>query len=447
MKSFLLILVLSTYVFADQLVYDEFQLLTPTNPQYNDKLLFGYSVALSNDASVAAVGGCYDNSTAGAVWVYQNLRDGAGWSNPQKLVSSYNKTSKLGNTMAMTSNGNVLVVGGYGSVSVFVRKNSTHFIEQQVITSPFANNSATFGINLDISADGGWLIVGTYTPAGTAGCAFTYKYYGGSYQVTQILYLGATNRDNQLWGWVAMSPDASYCVIGQSYATTNFYVYALINGTWTLDSNFLLNLLTTAVDIVGTNLIINWGNYGNDRGVNQGAFLFYQRNAASGNWTQTQFVAGPDPNAYFFATALKLSNDSSTLILAGINQSISAVGYVFSLQNGLYVYSQSLIMNEAWPSFVGGGQAVAFASNTILIGWPFGSAVGYAWLWTLNDSSNSNGCDQACIIGASVGASVFCLIVLCMVFVAIRWRRQQHHKHHDEQQRLVNHQGHQGPAF
>jgi len=73
----------------------------------------GVSVGLSADGNTAIVGGCFDNSSAGAAWVY--TRSASVWSQPiPKLVGTGAAgTAEQGFSVALSGDGNTAIVGGY----------------------------------------------------------------------------------------------------------------------------------------------------------------------------------------------------------------------------------------------------------------------------------------------------------------------------------------------
>ena len=88
----------------------------------------GSSVAISSDGNTAIWGGVYDSSGTGAAWVF--TRSGGVWTQQgPKLVGSGSVGSPVyqGKSVAISSDGNTAVVGGYGdngytgAVWVFIR--------------------------------------------------------------------------------------------------------------------------------------------------------------------------------------------------------------------------------------------------------------------------------------------------------------------------------------
>src|SRR5438034_735393 len=88
----------------------------------------GYSVAISSDGNTAVVGGFGDNVYKGAVWIY--TRSGSIWTQQgPKLVGTGTVGNEIwqGCSVDISSDGNTAVVGGYidnneaGAVWIFIR--------------------------------------------------------------------------------------------------------------------------------------------------------------------------------------------------------------------------------------------------------------------------------------------------------------------------------------
>ncbi|MFN9114803.1 MAG: T9SS type A sorting domain-containing protein, partial [Bacteroidota bacterium] len=76
----------------------------------------GYSVSLSADGNTAVVGGNSDNNLAGAAWVYTYA--GSAWAQQARLVGTQaSGAARQGNSVSLSVDGNVIVVGGSGDDS------------------------------------------------------------------------------------------------------------------------------------------------------------------------------------------------------------------------------------------------------------------------------------------------------------------------------------------
>src|SRR5512146_1461242 len=140
---------------------------------------FGIAVALSGDGSTLAVG-AYDESSnatgidgdqgdnslahSGAAYVF--VRAGATWVQ-QAYVKASNPAAgdEFGHALAISDDGNTLVVGATGQVAsagaayVFVRTGTT-WAQQAYVVASNAESGDLFGYALALSADGHTLAVG-----------------------------------------------------------------------------------------------------------------------------------------------------------------------------------------------------------------------------------------------------------------------------------------------
>src|SRR4029079_5599424 len=86
----------------------------------------GFSVALSADGNIAAIGARSDNGLVGAVWIF--TRAGGVWTEQAKLIATGNAgRASIGLSVALNNDGTTLVAGGpedntnIGAVWVFTR--------------------------------------------------------------------------------------------------------------------------------------------------------------------------------------------------------------------------------------------------------------------------------------------------------------------------------------
>ncbi len=131
----------------------------------------GKSVALSGDGNTALVGGQYDNSKAGAAWVF--TRSGGAWTQQgSKLVGIGGLAyAEQGQSVALSSDGNTALVGGHlgdGAVWVFTRSDGVWSQQGSKLVGAGASGQASQGTAVALSADGKTALVGgAYDNSGT----------------------------------------------------------------------------------------------------------------------------------------------------------------------------------------------------------------------------------------------------------------------------------------
>ncbi|MBZ5625595.1 MAG: hypothetical protein LAQ69_43910 [Acidobacteriia bacterium] len=149
---------------------------------------FGTSVALSADGNTALVGGSGDNNTIGAVWVFTRVN--GQWSQQGvKLVGSDPAVSRyLGQSAALSGDGNTALVGGPGSLItlfgrrtavgatwVFTRSNGVWSQQGgELAGSGTTTNDALQGTSVAVTADGTTALVGGPADNGSVGAAWVF---------------------------------------------------------------------------------------------------------------------------------------------------------------------------------------------------------------------------------------------------------------------------------
>ena len=108
----------------------------------------GYSVALSSDGNLLAVGAPEDGSAVGAVWIFARTVGGTTWSQTAKLVATTTANEQQGTSVALSSDGTTLAVGavgdgsGVGAAWVWLFSGGSWAVQQRVIGTGNNGNSA-----------------------------------------------------------------------------------------------------------------------------------------------------------------------------------------------------------------------------------------------------------------------------------------------------------------
>jgi hypothetical protein len=176
----------------------------------------GSSVALSSDGNTAIVGGLYDNSLAGAAWVY--TRSGGVWTQQSKLVGTDAVgAARQGSSVALSSDGNTAIVGGpfdnsrTGAVWVYTRSGGVWTQQSKLVGTGAVG--ADQGTSVALSSDGNTAIVGG--PSGNStGAAWVFTRSGGVW--TQQSKLVGTAAYAVQGASVALSSDGGTAIVGGS---------------------------------------------------------------------------------------------------------------------------------------------------------------------------------------------------------------------------------------
>ncbi|WP_367026853.1 hypothetical protein ABZN20_04200 [Methylococcus sp. ANG] len=172
---------------------------------------FGYSVALSEDGSVALIGAmdatAGGKADAGAAYIY--VREPEGWAIRQKVTALTSDGADdtvaggyFGMAVALTGNGDTAAIGavgsdagsvkGAGAVYLFGRVGADWRIKQKLCAqntdgSDNAEALAAFGTAVALSSDGSALLVGANFAHAEAGAAYVYKPWNERWRIWQKL--------------------------------------------------------------------------------------------------------------------------------------------------------------------------------------------------------------------------------------------------------------------
>jgi hypothetical protein len=298
------------------------------------------TVGLSGDGNTLVVGSPNEASNAtgingnqsdtsaneaGAAYVFKRM--GATWSQ-QAYVKASNRSGFFGTSVALSSDGSTLVIGGpdessgatgvggdqnntsapaSGAAYVFTASGSS-WSQQAYVKASNTHQNAEFGGSVSLSSDGNRLAVGsaqefskatginglqTDTSTPGAGAAYVFARSGASW--SQEAYVKASNtRQTALFGSsVSFSADGSTLVVGSHGESSNA---TGING----------NQADTSMPIAGA------------------AYLFTR---ATTSWSQREYIKASNTRAnVYFAQKLALSSDGSTLAVGSYWESSNATG-------------------------------------------------------------------------------------------------------------------------
>jgi hypothetical protein len=139
----------------------------------------GWSVALSGDGNTAIVGGLADDRISGAAWIY--TRSGDAWTQQgSKLVGTgVIGSAGHGFSVALSSDGNTAIVGGpydnsnAGAAWVYARSGTVWTQQGSKLIGTGAVGAAAQGSSVALSADGNTAIVGGGGDNSSTGAVFT----------------------------------------------------------------------------------------------------------------------------------------------------------------------------------------------------------------------------------------------------------------------------------
>lgn len=140
----------------------------------------GTSVSISGDGNTVVVGGPNDNAGIGAAWVYTS--SGGVWTQQgNKLIGSgASGKAGQGRSVALSGDGNTLVVGGYkdntnaGAVWIYSRSNGTWTQTGDKLVPTGAVGGAAVGTSVAINSNGTTLAVGGSSDDGQKGAVWIF---------------------------------------------------------------------------------------------------------------------------------------------------------------------------------------------------------------------------------------------------------------------------------
>jgi len=308
------------------------------------------SLALSSDGNTLAIGSPNDNSNQGATWIY--TRSGSTWTKQTKLIGTggTNK-SYQGTSVSLSDDGNTLAIGGpydntyYGSVWIYTRSGST-WSQQRRLTptvTKFGNNGTNsprqIGQRVLLSSDGNTVIftgpevnldpsnypagaLWAWTRSGTTWTEgpYTTNAVGSFAGANSLVSNGSTTLiaiDTQLDQYKNVV--ALYTVSGN---TINYQV-AIEQPSDTVGT-----IVSPAVSMSsdGTRLLIGW--YGDNS--NAGAVWEYQN--ISGTWTEIKKIsalANLVGSSTYLGWQVALTHDGQQILFSAINDN-SGAGAIYS---------------------------------------------------------------------------------------------------------------------
>lgn len=314
----------------------------------------GSSVAISADGNTAAIGGPGDApGIVGATWVF--TRNAGVWSQqgPKLVGSDATGLSARGASVALSADGNTLLVGGpmtdcfdlnghcTGAAWVFARSNGSWSQQDGKWVGADAIGWARQGTAVALSADGNTAIIGGPQDAESTGAAWVYTRNNGVWaqQGGKLVGSGAVGQARQGVA-TALSADGSTAIIGGSNDAGGVgaaWVYTRSNGVWTQQGAKLVGSgavgkarqgEAVALSADGNTAIVG----GPDDAGGEGAAWIYVRRG--GAWTQQgSKLAGSDtaPRAYGYdvvrsrqGSAVALAADGNTAVVGGPGDNLYA---------------------------------------------------------------------------------------------------------------------------
>lgn len=215
----------------------------------NDSEGLGTSISLSSDGTVMALGASSANTSTGVVRVYQ--KSGLSWTQVGTDIYGDNTSDSFGFSVSLSADGTVLAVGANtsdlhyddfapsGYVKVFELSGGAWV--QKGSTLNASSNSENFGNSVSLSADGQVMAVGAPGYNSTAGATRVYKWSGSAWTqigtdivATQMETLGTTvSLEVSATDSVLVVGSPAYESVASSYDNAGrIQIFRYADGSW-----------------------------------------------------------------------------------------------------------------------------------------------------------------------------------------------------------------------
>lgn len=203
---------------------------------------FGISVALSGDGNTALIGGTRDTGERGAAWVF--ARSGSTWTQQgEKLVGSgICGTPLIGNSVALSADGNTAIVAGsfdcdVGAAWVYTRSGSTWTQDGPKLKATGEVGKGFFASSVALSADGQTALFGAYADDHGTGAAWVFAKTTSGWSQQGRKLTGRGELGPGAFGTsVALSEDGQTALIGGASENTgedgSAWAFTDAGGSW-----------------------------------------------------------------------------------------------------------------------------------------------------------------------------------------------------------------------
>jgi len=213
---------------------------------YDDTILpvnMGYSVGMSADGNTVILGAPYDNSSRGAVWIF-NRKDNIWTQQGEKLFddTSVSGAPGQGFSVGLSADGNTAIVGAplennqQGAAYLFFRSGTEWNRQAKKLDVIGYPGTKWQGISVALNADGSSAILGASVADNAKGAAWVYLKNGAEWIQKGNKLAGTVSSDNAAQGWsVAMSADGNTVLMGaksDNWTNGAAWVFTWSNNLW-----------------------------------------------------------------------------------------------------------------------------------------------------------------------------------------------------------------------
>ncbi len=319
---------------------------------------FGNSVSLSADGTIVLVGAYGEGTNIGAAYIYQNVS--GTWTQITRLTGSNAVNSIFGQSVSLSADGTVALISAYGENSTtgaaYIYQNvSGTWTQTSRVSSGVANSQ--FGWSVSLSADGSTALIGADQENSYTGAAYIYQNVSGTW--TQMARLASDVASSNFGVSGSLNTNGTFAIIGalsENSQTGAAYIYQNSAGTWgqivSVTSGVASGNFGNSVSLSADGSVALIGASGENGG--DGAAYIYQN--VDGTWTQmarlASGVAGGD-----FGVSVSLSSDGT---IALIGADYEGAAYIYQNSAGTWGQTARMANGLVNSAF---GQSVSLNTN------------------------------------------------------------------------------------
>jgi hypothetical protein len=320
----------------------------------------GFSVSLSNSGNTAILSGPFDNHNVGAAWIFQRSFNRE-WKQQAKLVPAGTPFGiESGYSASISGDGDTAIIGApfanveIGAGFVFVRRHGVWNQQAELVGTGVTGPFSSQGTSVALSSDGNTAVVGGFNDnneangGNGAGAAWVFTRSERVWR-QQAKLVGTETVGTAMQGYsVSISDDGDTVIVGGPLDNDDAgaaWVFTRSYGVWSQQGPklvgtdvigpFQLQGISVSLSSDGNSAVI--GGFGDDN--NMGAAWVFTR--SDGVWTQKAklvgtgaiFTPGSLPGGPEQGTSVAISGDGNT-VLSGGPEDNNGVGaaWIFSDQ-------------------------------------------------------------------------------------------------------------------
>lgn len=338
--------------------------------------LFGKSVALSSNGSIIVVGAPGINLNRGSAFVYNYID--TTWIQQSQLNPDSSTQEYFGSNVAISLDGNTIAVSAHGSNqsqggAYIYRWVSPTWTKETTLTT---SGELNLGLNMILAQDGNTVILANASSNNSRGTVLAYKYYNNNWGSTK--FVENTNAPNNRYGLgVAISSNADILAIGSPGSNQNqgaVYVYRWGSPTWSSPTQLFIQESGTSfgnpIAMSGDGNRLAIGAITSNQ--NQGSVFIYQWNGT--NWIQQKKLIASDGRSLDnYGQSLTMSLDGNSIVVSSPSKYIyqnsnQGTSYLYTWNTTDWIETKLVYTNPSSNSLFGQLPLISGDGSTILIG-------------------------------------------------------------------------------